>query len=141
MSSDFSRKEETELTETTLARTRRRTRSARPAVRNFLPPQGCGGRISAPNRPKPHFTDVFSFSNRPKGSFLSDGKHRFCAVSTGSGTIWRRSKIGDEKLMKFQEKPVNTGLFRRKVSPPRVADSLPVADSLAPSLPKWQCNA
>src|SRR5258705_7094268 len=54
---------------------------------NFLPPQGCGGRILTSNRPKPHFIEVFSFSNRPKGSFLSDRKQRFRAVPTGLGTI------------------------------------------------------
>jgi hypothetical protein len=56
--------------------------------------------------------EVFSFSNRRKGSFLSDRKQRFRAVSTGSGPIWRRSKMRCEKLMKFQEKPVNTGVLR-----------------------------
>src|SRR5258705_3866012 len=78
---------------------------------NFLPPQGCGGRFLASNRPKPHFIEVFSFSNRPNASFLSDRKQRFRAVSTGSGTIWRRSKMGLEKWIKFQEKPVNTGML------------------------------
>jgi len=53
----------------------------------FLPPRSPGGGILASNRPKPHFTEVFSFSNRPKRPFSSDEKQGFHAVSTGSGTI------------------------------------------------------
>jgi hypothetical protein len=56
------------------------------------------------------WSEVSSFSNRPKGSFLSDRKQRFRAVSTGSGTILRRSKMVDEKWIELRQ---NAGKYRR----------------------------
>ena len=55
--------------------------------RELSPPGRAKGWILASNRPKPHFIEVFSFSNRPKRPFSSDDKQGFRAVSTGSGTI------------------------------------------------------
>src|SRR5258707_1083215 len=45
------------------------------------------------------------------GNFAMYKRQIMC--QKGSGTIRRRSKMDQEKWMKFQEKPVNTGVLSR----------------------------
>ena len=49
-------------------------------------------------RPKPHFTEVFAFSKRPKGLVWDAWESGFQPVFTGLGTLGRVAKNAAEKV-------------------------------------------